>query len=83
MGPSPQSWYLHLVETSHFVSKLIETCRKKGDEISVVASYVRSKISFELVKSQIACIRGSRKRKKMVIDVAEMDIVAQTSTIDE
>ena len=72
------------VETSHFVSKLInKLAEKKGDETSVVANYVRSKISFELVKSQIACIRGSRKRKKMVIDVAEMDIVTQASTIAE
>ncbi len=72
------------VETGRFVSKLIEKmASKKGDEPSVVANYVRTKISFELVKSQIACIRGSRKRKKMVVDVAEMEIVANDSAIAE
>ena len=72
------------VETNHFISKLIEKlAEKKGDERSVVANYVRSKVSFQLIKSQIACIRGSRNRKRMVVDVQEMDIVTNASTIRE
>ena len=67
------------IETNIFISKLIEKlAEKKGDERSVVANYVRSKI-----KSQIACIRGSRNRKRMVVDVQQMDIVTNASTIAE
>ena len=48
-------------ESSRFISKLVEnTAEKNGIEASVVASYIRTKISYELIRSQVACIRGSR-----------------------
>ena len=48
-------------ETSRFISKLVEkTAEKNGMEASVVASYIRTKISYELIRSQVACIRGFR-----------------------
>ena len=72
-------------ETSIFVSKLIEKISIKKDlERSVVANYVRTKVSFELIRSQVACIRGSRGlRKKMTIDSAEMELVTNSATIAE
>ena len=70
-------------ETSRFVGKLIEKLsEKKQSEKSVVASYTRRKISFELVKSQVACIRGSRNIwKKLVIDTGEIEVVDQQASI--
>ena len=67
-------------ESSIFVSKLIEKLAlKKGIEKSFVANFVRTKISFELVRSQVACIRGARKMQKMTVDTGEMNIVATAS----
>ena len=71
-------------ESGIFVKKLIEKlAEKRGDEKSIVANYVRTKLSFELVRSQVACIRGARKMQKMTIDTAEMDIAEATSEIAE
>ena len=57
------------VETETFVKKLVEkVAEKKGNAPSVVSSNVRFKNSFELVRSQVACIGGARKMKKMEVD---------------
>ena len=72
------------VETSVFISKLIEKlAEKRGDEPSVVANYIRTKISFELVRSQVACIRGARKMKKMTVDTSDMNLVTSNANITE
>ena len=69
-------------ETGMFIKKLVEKLsEKRGDEPSVVANYVRSKISFELVRSQVACIRGARKMKKMCVDTMEMNLTSNLSNI--
>ena len=44
-------------ETSRFVSKLVQKMAEKKDiEASQVANYIRTKVSFELVRSQVNCI---------------------------
>ena len=64
------------VETSRFVKRLIEKVADKKDmETSVVANYLRTKISFELIRSQVACIRGSRSLRTVSIDTNEMEVV--------
>ena len=70
-------------ETSRFISKLVEkTAEKNGMEASVVASYIRTKISYELIRSQVACIRGSRGLwKKPLIDTGECEVVDTASRI--
>ena len=72
-------------ETSAFVSRLIEKLvNKNGMEKSAVANYVRAKLSFLLIRSQVACIRGSRNIwKKMEIDPAEMELVSTKGRIDD
>ena len=71
-------------ETGRFVSKLIEKIAEKKDlDQSVVANYVRTKVSFELIRSQVACLRGARKLRKTVIDVGEMEVVTNISSIQE
>ena len=69
-------------EGSCFVSRLIDKiAEKQGTEKSLVANYVRSKVSFELVRAQVACIRGSRSLKKISVDVNEIEVVEQSSQI--
>ena len=71
-------------ESSIFVSKLIEKlAEKKNEEKSVVANYVRTKVSFELVRSQVACIRGARKMQKMTVDTGEMGIADANARLGE
>ena len=72
-------------ETSCFMSRLIDKIAKKKDmEKSVVANYVRTKVSYELIRSQVACIRGSRSLwKKPVIDTGEIKIVNNLAKIQE
>ena len=72
-------------ETSRFVSKLVgKLAEKKQTESGVVANYIRRKVSFELIKSQVACIRGSRNLwKNLVIDTGEMEVVNTSANIVE
>ena len=63
-------------ETSCFISNIVEKLSTKhGMENSVVANYIRTKVSFELIRSQVACIRGSRSLKKINIDTNEIEEV--------
>ena len=72
------------IETSRFVSRLIEKLSTKKDmEQSVVANYVRTKISFELIRSQVACIRGSRQLRKIHIDSGDMELVSSNAAMPE
>ncbi len=49
------------VETGRFVATLIDkVAEKRGMYRSVIANYIRTKLSFHLVRSQVLCIRGSR-----------------------
>ena len=61
-------------ETNAFVSRLIEKLAdKNGMEQSAVANYVRTKLSFQLIRSQVACILGSQNTwKRVEIDPAEI-----------
>ena len=71
-------------ETGVFVSKLIAKLAEKKDMAqSMVANYVRTKVSFELVRSQVRCLRGSRSLRKMKIDVGEIELVAEQSNVRE
>ena len=48
-----------------------------------MASYIRTKISYELIRSHVACIGGSRGLwKKPVIDIGECEVVDTASGIE-
>ena len=71
-------------ETEKFVSRLIHLqAEKRGIIPSVTANYIRTKISFQLIRSQVACIRGSRSIKSVPIDSAEMELCTNAATIKE
>ena len=69
-------------ESNRFVNKVVEKiAEKKNIERSIVASTIRRKVSFELVRSQVACIRGSRSLKTMFLDMNDAEIVENISDI--
>lgn len=69
-------------ETGRFVSKLVEKVAvKKGLEMSVVANTIRKKVSFELIRSQVACIRGSRSLRVVQIEMNDADLTHHMSHI--
>ena len=71
-------------ETSKFISTLISKISERHDlQLSSVANYIRTKISFELVRSQIMCIRGSRRRRKIEIEAEEIQVVESISRVPE
>ena len=72
------------IETTKFVNTLIEKVATKKDmPVSVVANCIRTKVSFELIRSQVACMRGSRAWKKMKVDTGEMELTNVASNIRE
>ena len=71
-------------ETGKFISELIAKLSQKLDlPNSVVANYVRTKISFDLIKSQNMCLRGARSRKKVNVEVEEIEVVNCASLMPE
>ena len=63
-------------ETDRFITKLTnKLSEKKEIPNSVMANYIRTKLSFELVRSQVLCVRGSRKLWSSKIDVREAEVV--------
>ena len=71
-------------ETERFMSKLVSKIAEKKDvPLSSISNYVRTKLSFILVKSQVMCIRGSRKLWKPKIDIQEAEVVQCQGEIRE
>ena len=69
-------------ETSRFISNLVRKISDKHDlPTSTVANYVQTKISYTLIRAQVMCIRGSRTRRKIVIDTKEIEVVECTSIV--
>ena len=69
-------------ETGVFIKKLTEQLAEKKDlAASVVSNYIRTKLSFELIRSQVACIRGSRRLRKIHVDAGEIEVVTSTANI--
>ena len=71
-------------ESGKFISELITKLSTKLDlPNSVVANYVRTKISFDLVRSQVMCLRGARSKKRSNVQVEEMEVVNCLSRMPE
>ena len=62
-------------EAKIFYTRLAEMIAEKRDvQFSVATLFIRTKISFSLLKSTLLCIRGSRSLKKMNVDMKDLDI---------
>ena len=60
-----------------------KVAEKHDMHMSVVANYIRTKLSFEIVRSQVLCIRGSRSLRRPNIDVSEVEVVQHVAGIRE
>ena len=70
------------VETSKCISNLINKVADKHDlNMSVVANYIRTKLSFHLVRAQVLCIRGSRTLRTPTINMGDVEVVQGLSEI--
>ena len=71
-------------ETERFVSRLGgKIAEKKNMPNSTISNYIRTKISFVLVKSQVMCLRGARKLWQPQIDIHEAEVVECAGAIRE
>ena len=62
-------------ETTQFLKRLVEKVGERNDiSSSIISNYIRTKISFELVRSQVMCIRGSRSLRKIKVDMSEVEV---------
>ena len=69
-------------ETSRFINQLITKISEKHDlPKSSVANYVRTKLSFVMVRAQNMCLRGSRSRYQVNVEVKESEVVECLSAI--
>ena len=70
-------------ETSRFITKLTEKLGEKKDMMtSIVSNYIRTKLSFDLIRSQVMCIRGSRTLRGVKIDTSDIEVIHH-NTISE
>ena len=55
---------------------------KRNEKLSLVSTWVRTKISFALLRSALLCIRGTRSRYyKTILPDSEMEVDMKESTI--
>ena len=72
-------------ETERFLSHLIHKLAEKKDiPISSISNYVRTKLSFILVRSQVFCVQGNRKPwSKQSFDVQEAEVIQHNGRVRE
>ena len=72
-------------ETERFLSHLIHKLAEKKDiPVSSISNYVRTKLSFILVRSQVLCVRGNRKPwSKPSFDVQEAEVIQHNGRVRE
>jgi len=62
-------------EGEHFVKQLCEKISlKKGIDKSIVTNYVRSHLSFALLRASLLCLRGTRTIRKMTIETDDIEL---------
>ena len=47
---------------------------KKQESYATTISWVRAKVSFEILRSALLCLRGSRTRRRGNLDVKDRDL---------
>ena len=70
-------------EINHFVSALLDRLAEKCHlEYNIAMNWIRTKISFMLLRSRLLCVRGSRALwSKINIDTVDIELSNSVSTI--
>ena len=67
-------------ECLRYHSRLAELIAiKKGEQYAKTMSWIRSQISFALLRSALVCLRGSRTLRRMQRDIKNADIDIETA----
>ena len=61
----------------------VKIAEKRDVPLSTITNFIRTKLSFILVKSQVMCIRGYRKIWRPNIDTQEAEVVHCVGRIRE
>ena len=62
-------------ETEMIITTLAKKLSDKKDiEFGIVLNWLRTKLSYCLLRSAILCLRGSRSVRKLNVDTNEMEI---------
>ena len=64
MAPECQVYHKHLAE-------LLSV--KKGEDYSTTMSWIRTKVSFAILRTSLLCLRGSRSLRRVNLNLKEMD----------
>ena len=63
------------VGCKRFHSRLAELIAiKKGEEYSTTMSWIRSRVSFALLRSALLCLRGSRSPRRVPLNLEHCDL---------
>ena len=63
-----------------FYNRLAEMiAEKRDDDINVVKNWLRTRLSFSLLRSQLLCLRGSRSAKKIFAENDDMSLITAES----
>ena len=68
-------------ERLQFISHLADLLtEKEGEEYNIVISWIRTKLSFEILRSALLCVRGSRSPWKQ--DLNELIVDFKLNTVE-
>ena len=62
------------VECKRYHSRLAELdAAKKGESFATTVSWIRDRVSFALLRSALLCMRGSRAKRKIHLELSDID----------
>ena len=62
------------VECKRYHSSLAELgAAKKGESYATTMSWIRARVSFALLRSALLCLRGSRARRRIYLELSDID----------
>ena len=62
------------VECKRYHSRLAElVAAKKGDSYATTMSWIRARVSFALLRTALLCLRGSRAKRRMYLELSDID----------
>ena len=63
-----------VVECKRYHSRLAELlATKKGESYATTMSRIRARVSFALLKSALLCLRGSRAKRRIHLELPDID----------
>ena len=58
-------------DTNSRLAELLDT--KKGESYATTMSWIRARVSFALLRSALLCLRGSRAKRRINLELPNID----------